>query len=70
MYYSFYSSSLGRWREVIALANSAAELDAISPSRSNSLAAQFYLARQFDQAIEPGRKTVDTGRLLPLRLGS
>jgi TolB-like protein/Tfp pilus assembly protein PilF len=56
---SFYLSSLGRSREAIALTKSAAELDPITPAVSHSLAAQFYLAREFDQAIEECRKTLE-----------
>jgi TolB-like protein/DNA-binding winged helix-turn-helix (wHTH) protein/Tfp pilus assembly protein PilF len=59
MYYAFYFSSQGRSREAITLANSAAQLDPISPALINSLAAQLYLARQFDQAIEQSRKAVE-----------
>ncbi len=58
-YYSFYFSSLGRTREAIALANSAAQLDPISPALSNNLAAQLYLAREFDQAIGECRRTLE-----------
>ena len=58
-YYSFYLSSLGRSREAIATAKSAAELDPITPAVSHSLAAQFYLAREFDKAIEECRKTLE-----------
>jgi hypothetical protein len=35
------------------VAKTALDLDPASPSVSHNLAVQFYLARQFDQAIEP-----------------
>jgi eukaryotic-like serine/threonine-protein kinase len=57
--YAFYLSSSGRSLEAIALASSAAQLDPISPSLRGRLAAQLYLAREFDQAIEEVRKTLE-----------
>jgi tetratricopeptide (TPR) repeat protein len=50
---------VGRSREAIALANSARQLDPISPAMSHSLAVQFYLAREFDKTIEECRRTLE-----------
>jgi TolB-like protein/Tfp pilus assembly protein PilF len=58
-HYSFYLSSVGRSREAIALANSARQLDPVSPAMSHSLAVQFYLAREFDKTIEECRRTLE-----------
>lgn len=58
-FYPLYFSSMGRSQEAIALANSAAQIDPISPALSHNLAVQLYLARQFDQAIAQCRETLE-----------
>ena len=58
-FYPFYLSSSGRSQEALAAAKSALDLDPASPSLSQSLAVQFYFARQFDQAIEQCHKTLE-----------
>lgn len=59
IFYPFYLSSRGQWQEALAVAKNALDLDPASPSLSHSLAVQFYLTRQFDQAIEQCRKTLE-----------
>jgi TolB-like protein/DNA-binding winged helix-turn-helix (wHTH) protein/Tfp pilus assembly protein PilF len=58
-WYPFYLSSLGRSPEALAVAKSALDLDPASPAVSHNLAVQFYLARQFDQAIEQCQSTIE-----------
>ena len=58
-FYAFYLSSLGRSEEALAVAKRAADRDPASPAVSHSLAAQLYLARQFDQAIEQAHNTLE-----------
>lgn len=58
-FYAFYLSSLGRSEEALAVAKRALDLDPASPAVSHSLAVQFYLARQFDQAIEQAHNTLE-----------
>jgi tetratricopeptide (TPR) repeat protein len=58
-FYTFYLSSLGRSEEALAVAKRALDLDPASPGVSHSLAVQFYLARQFDQAIKQANNTVE-----------
>jgi TolB-like protein/Tfp pilus assembly protein PilF len=58
-FYTFYLSSLGRSEKALAVAKRALDLDPASPAVSHSLAVQFYLARQFDQAIEQANNTVE-----------
>ena len=60
IFYPFYLSSLGRSQEALAVAKSALDLDPASATLSHNLAVQFYLARQFDQAIEQCHKTLGT----------
>jgi TolB-like protein/DNA-binding winged helix-turn-helix (wHTH) protein/Tfp pilus assembly protein PilF len=59
IFYPFYLSSRGQSQEALAVAKSALDLDPASPSLSHSLAVQFYLTRQFDQAIEQCHKTLE-----------
>jgi TolB-like protein/cytochrome c-type biogenesis protein CcmH/NrfG len=59
IFYPFYLSSRGESQEAVTVAKSALDLDPASPSLSHSLAVQFYLTRQFDQAIEQCRKTLE-----------
>jgi len=59
IFYPFYLSSRGESQEAVAVAKSALDLDPASPSLSHSLAVQFYLTRQFDQAIEQCHKTLE-----------
>jgi len=58
-FYPFYLSSSGRSQEALAVAKKALDLDPASPSLNQSLAVQFYFARQFDQAIAQCHKTVE-----------
>ncbi len=59
IFYPFYLSSRGQSQEAVAVAKGALDLDPASPSLSHSLAVQFYLTRQFDQAIEQCHKTLE-----------
>jgi tetratricopeptide (TPR) repeat protein len=58
LFYPLYLSSSGRSHEALGVAKSALDLDPASPSASQSLAVQFYFARQFDQAIEQCHQTL------------
>ncbi len=59
IFYPLYLSSRGQSQEALAVAKSALDLDPASASHSHSLAVQFYMARQFDQAIEQCHKTLE-----------
>ena len=59
IFYPFFLSSRGQSQEAVMVAKSALDLDPASPSLSHSLAVQFYLTRQFDQAMEQCRKTLE-----------
>jgi TolB-like protein/DNA-binding winged helix-turn-helix (wHTH) protein/Tfp pilus assembly protein PilF len=65
-FYPFYLSSRGRSQEALAVAKNALDLDPASPSTSHILAVQFYLARQFDQAIEQCQKTIEMDPNFPV----
>ena len=65
-FYPFYLSSRGRSQEALAVAKSALDLDPASPSACHILAVQFYLARQFDQAIEQCQKTIEMDPNFPV----
>ncbi len=57
-----YSMSLlrtGRFEEAIAEAKQALELDPLSLIINRNLGDAFYHARQYDQAIEQERKTME-----------
>ena len=58
-YYPFYLSALGRSEESVAVAKRALDLDPASPAVSHVLAAQLYLARQFDQAVQQCHITLE-----------
>jgi len=58
-FYAFYLSSLGQSEEALAVAKRALDRDPASPAVSHSLAVQFYLARQFDKAIEQAHNTLE-----------
>ena len=58
-FYAFYLSSLGRSEEALAVAKRALDRDPASSAVSHSLAVQFYLARQFEQAIEQAHNTLE-----------
>ena len=58
-FYPLYLSSSGRSQEALAVAKAALDLDPASPAVSHNLAVQFYLARQFDQAIGQCQKTIE-----------
>jgi tetratricopeptide (TPR) repeat protein len=58
-FYPLYLSSLGRSEEAVAIAKWALDFDPASPSASHVLAVQFYLSRQFDQAIQQTHKTLE-----------
>jgi serine/threonine protein kinase len=59
LYCPLYLSSLGRFEEALEVANRALDLDPASPSASHLLSVQFYLARQFDQAIQECHRTLE-----------
>ncbi len=56
---SLYLMSMGRTRESIAEMNRAHDLDPLSISMNFSLGWRLYMAREFDQAIEQLRNTID-----------
>ncbi len=58
-FYPLYLSSRGRSEEAVTVAKCALDLDPASPAVSHVLAVQFYLSRQFDQAIEQSQKTLE-----------
>ena len=58
-FYPFFLSSLGRSEEALVMAKHAFDHDPASPAVSHSLTVQLYLARQFDQAIEQARQTLE-----------
>src|SRR5262245_37186206 len=58
-WYSVYLVYLGRNTEAIAEAHRAYALDPISPASSRELAAVYYRARQYDQAIAHCQKMLD-----------
>jgi tetratricopeptide (TPR) repeat protein len=58
-WYSVYLVYLGRYTEAIAEARRAYALDPISPATSGELAAVYYRARQYDQAIAQCQKMLD-----------
>jgi tetratricopeptide (TPR) repeat protein len=51
-WYSHYLMQVGRTEESLQEAKLAKELDPLSPFVNNGLARQYYLARQYDRAIE------------------
>jgi TolB-like protein/DNA-binding winged helix-turn-helix (wHTH) protein/Tfp pilus assembly protein PilF len=55
--YSYLLSALGRPDEAIAMAQRGLELDSLSTLLSEDVAAAYYLARQYDRAIEQIQKT-------------
>ena len=57
--YSLYLMATGRTEDSLAQMNHARDLDPTSISMSFSLGWRLYLARQYDQAIEQLRNTVD-----------
>ena len=59
VFYPLYLSSLGRFEEAVATAKQAQDLDPASPAVSHVLAVQLYLSRQFDQAIQQSRTTLE-----------
>ena len=59
IFYPLYLASRGRLQDALALAKSALDLDPASSSLRHNLAVQFYLAMQFDQAIEQCHRTLD-----------
>lgn len=58
-YYGLYLSDMGRHPEAIAEGKKAVELDPLSLPMRNSLGSRFYLARQYDSAIEQFRKVLE-----------
>ena len=58
-WYSDFLSAMGRHEEAIEEAKRAEVLDPLSPLASNVLGAAFYFARQYDQAIQQHRKTLE-----------
>jgi TolB-like protein/DNA-binding winged helix-turn-helix (wHTH) protein/Tfp pilus assembly protein PilF len=57
--YSLYLTAMGRSQESLAEIKRAHELDPLSLSINFSLAWRLYLARQYDQAIQQSRSTID-----------
>ena len=61
-WYSSYLVLMGRFDEGIAEAKRALELDPLSLAISTGLAARFYFARQYDQAIQQYKTTLELDR--------
>jgi TolB-like protein/DNA-binding winged helix-turn-helix (wHTH) protein/cytochrome c-type biogenesis protein CcmH/NrfG len=57
--YSLYLMAMGRTQESVSLINRARELDPLSVSVNFSLGWRLYMARQYDQAIEQLRNTIE-----------
>jgi TolB-like protein/DNA-binding winged helix-turn-helix (wHTH) protein/Tfp pilus assembly protein PilF len=57
--YSLYLMAMGRTQESLMQMNRARDLDPLSISMNFSLGWRFYMARQYDQAIEQLRNTLD-----------
>ncbi len=57
--YSLYLAAMGRSQESLAEIKRAHDLDPLSLSINFSLAWRLYLARQYDQAIQQSRSTID-----------
>jgi TolB-like protein/DNA-binding winged helix-turn-helix (wHTH) protein len=57
--YSLYLMAMGRTKESVAQINKARELDPLSISINFSLGWRFYMARQYDRAIEQLRNTLE-----------
>jgi len=58
-WYSEYLNDLGRKEEALAEAQTALELDPISPLANQFVARAHYFAHRFDQAIEYSQKTIE-----------
>jgi len=64
-WYAVYLSTLGRHQEAIAEIKRALDLDPLS-LRVNAVTARvLYFARQYDEAIEQSRKTIEMDRRFP-----
>ncbi|MFQ5664685.1 MAG: tetratricopeptide repeat protein, partial [Terriglobia bacterium] len=57
-WYALYLSAMGRSAEALAHVRRARALDPVSPIISSNVAWCLYLARQYDQAIEAARRTI------------
>ncbi len=57
--YSLYLTAMGRSQESLAEIKRAHDLDPLSLSINFSVAWRLYLARQYDQAIQQSRSTID-----------
>ena len=64
--YSLYLIAMGRSRESLSEIKRARDLDPLSISTNFSLGWRFYMARQYDQAIEQLRNTTDMDPNFPL----
>lgn len=58
--YAIYLRNLGRFQEARAQIMRAEELDPRSFSATASVAREFYFARQYDRAIQQGRRQLET----------
>lgn len=58
-WYALYLSSLGRSEEALAEMRQAQSFDPLSPIISTNFAWCYYLAHQYDHAIEQARKTLE-----------
>ena len=58
-FYSLYLGALGRSEEGLTEAKRALDLDPVSPAVLHYVVVQLYMARQFDEAIEQCRKTME-----------
>jgi tetratricopeptide (TPR) repeat protein len=57
--YAFYLGAMGRNEEALTAARHTVELDPANPAYVHLVAAQYYLARQFDRALDECRKAED-----------
>ena len=72
LYHSVYLSSLGRQGEAVTEIRRAQSLDPLSLPINASVVYVLYLGRQYDEAIEAGKKTLEMDAVFPLthqRLG-
>jgi len=58
-FYGYYLSATGQFEAAIAEMKWALELDPLSPNKQNSLAATFYRARRYDEALQYFRQVPD-----------
>ncbi len=65
-WYSEYLQAMGRLDEAVAVTKRAEEIEPLSPINSTMVGTHLYVARQYDQAIEQLRRTLDMDANFPL----